>query len=257
MRRRWRLIAVVATLLAAGAVYAWVSWPRDATAPASIGEALSGFRSHAGDAQHRRSGLPKFGVYLYETHGNETLETVVLSSTHRYHGRSTITVEPVPCGIRERWQVLTTRWNESTTCLVHNGLRAVSASEHHEFFGSVSAPSYPCQGSHEPRPQSYRIGLQWTIACGNSEGSVRLRSTVVAFQTLKIDGERVPAFNIRSRVVFDGEVSGASIMSDWRRPSDGLLLRRAVDTKASVAIIGGGNYDESYSLAIVSTAPHR
>lgn len=256
MRRRWRLIAVVAILLAAGAVYGWIRWPHDSTAPASIGEALSGFRSRAGGAQRRRPGLPKYGVYLYETHGSETLETVVLGSTHRYHGRSTITVEPAPCGIQERWQVLTTRWNESTTCQMRNGLRAVSIDEHHEFFGAVSALSYPCRGSHEPLPRSYRIGLRWTIACGNSGGSVRLRSTVVAFQRLEINGERVPAFNIRSRVVFDGEVSGASIVSDWRRPSDGLLLRRAVDTKANVDVIGGGNYDENYSLAIVSIAPH-
>ncbi len=256
MKRHWRP-AVAVVLVTVGAVYMWSQWTGDTTVPASIGEALSSFRSHIGRA-HRRPGLPKYGVYVYRTQGSETLDTAILGSTHKYRGSSTITVEPSTCGIRERWQVLTTRWNQSTTCQAkRNGLRASSLSEHHEFFGTVSALSYPCRDSHEPQASNYRIGLRWTISCGNSADSARISSSVVAFQAIKVDEERIPAFKIRSRVVFDGEVVGASLVRDWRRQSDSLLLRRTVDTKASVNVIGGGHYDENYSLKISSIAPHK
>jgi len=85
---------------------------------------------------------------------------------------------------------------------------------------------------------------------------VRIGSSVVASQAIDIGRERVPAFKVRSRAVFEGEVSGDSIVNDWKRRADGLLLRRTVDTRANVDVIGGGNYDENYALAIVSTAPH-
>ena len=258
MRRRWKSIAVVIALLTVGAGFAWAKWPRDSASPASVHEALSSFRSGVEGAQRRRPGLPSFGVYLYRTDGSEKLDTAVFGGTHDYRGRSTITVAPSPCGVRERWQVLTGRWNDSAVCQAPDGrLRATFFGEHHEFFGTASAASYPCRHSDEPEPRDYRIGLRWTISCSDSEGSVRFRSRVVAFRPIEVDGEPVPAFKIASRVRIDGEVSGASFVSDWRRRSDGLLLYRTVDTTATVDVIGGGSYGEKYSLAILSTVPRK
>jgi hypothetical protein len=256
MKRRWKLAAVVVIVLTPG-VYVWAEWSHDAAPPTSISKALRAFRSHVDSAHTHRPGLRRLGVYLYTTRGSETLNAAIFQSTHRYRGTSTITVEPFACGIRERWQVLTTRWNESIMCKVHNDLRLVSLSEHHEFFGTVSAPFYRCHDSQWPQPHSYRVGLRWTVSCVGKTGLLLIRSSVVAPQAIEIDKMRIPAFAVRSRVAFNGEVTGTSIVSDWRRRSDGLLLRRTVYTKAGVEILGGGSYDEGYSLAIMSTVPRR
>lgn len=246
----------LAVLTAVG-VLAWSNWFRDKSEPVSVQEALRRFRARSAGAATQQPRLPAAGVYVYTINGSETLNSVISSSTHHYDGGSTVTIEPSRCGARERWQVLTTRWSESRLCDVHGRLQVKLVSEHHSFLGTDSDAVYACHGPDQPPTSDYRVGIKWVIACHGVDGSLRLESTVVAARQLNAASHRVAAVEISSRAVFNGEVSGLSRQKDWRRRSDGLLLRRRVSTQAEVDVLGGSGYSEQYSMQLGADSPRR
>jgi hypothetical protein len=168
----------------------------------------------------------------------------------------TITIEPSPCGATELWQPLTTRWTKSSFCEREGELNLVRMSERHEFFGRSLLSSYRCRGA-VPALAAAGVGLSWKINCSGEAGSLRISSRVVATGAVEVDGQRLAAVRIRSRAVAGGDSAGVSVQSDWRRRSDGLLLRRSVSTEASVEVLGGGSYGEHYLLELLSAAPRR
>lgn len=250
---RW--LVAPALLLVAGAVL-WSNWPRDSVERASVGDALRDYRSRAGGVGAPDRGLPRPGVYVYSIAGGETLHALVFEGTHRYDGEATITVEPRPCGVAERWRPLDTRWTESRFCGRGGEFHLASISESHEFFGTSSLSSYRCRGA-APGLARARVGSSWKSACSGGSGTLRISSRVVAAGVVEVDGRRFAAVRIHSRAAVGGEQAGASVRSEWRRRSDGLLLRRSVSTEASVEVLGGGTYHEDYSLELLATAPRR
>jgi hypothetical protein len=256
---RVRLIAIAAlALIAVGAFYAWRHFPRDDSNRTSVHEALHAFRQRLGRAtvnSKRISGFPRPGVYRYTTHGREALDTAILSAEHAYHGVSTITIQPLLCGIDERWQVLTARWSEGILCRAERGFRLRVLSEYHEFFGTKNAVSDKCKGTMAPAFADLRVGMHWTADCTSGDSAVLNTSRVVAVGIIKIAGHVQKAVHIRSVAVFEGEDSGRTEQNDWRRKSDGLVLRRTVATRAHFDFVGGGSYSEDYSLMLVSPRP--
>ncbi|HEY8501286.1 MAG TPA: hypothetical protein VIL21_01255 [Solirubrobacterales bacterium] len=252
-RRRWTLAGLLLLLAAGGLV--WTNWPRDAAVPASVEEALRAFRAHAAEAASPRPGLPQPGVYVYAIDGSESLDAV-LDGTHRYAGQATVTVESSPCGVSERWQPLTARWTKSRICEQGGELRLAGIAEAHEFFDRSQLDTYGCRGAG-PAPVDYRVGVSWRAACRGDSGVLQVDSRIVETGTVAVGGQRLAAVRIRSRAVVGGDNAGVSIQSEWRRSSDGLLLRRTVSSAMSVAVLGGGDYREDYSLELLSAAPRR
>lgn len=249
------MLAAPLLLLAAGAL-AWTHWPRDAALPASIEDALRAYRAHAAEAAPAHDGLPQPGVYVYAIDGGEGLSAAVFDSTHRYAGRATVTVETSPCGVAERWQPLASRWTEASICERDGALRLAAIDEGHEFFERAQLDSYGCRGAG-PAPSDYRVGVSWQAACTGDSGVLQVDSRIVGTGAIEVGGRRLAAVHIRSRAVVGGDSAGVSIQSEWRRRSDGLLLRRAVSSEMSVAVLGGGSYREDYSLELLDTAPRR
>jgi hypothetical protein len=256
---RRRCIAVASVLLVGvGGVFAWKHLPRDAPRPTSVDEALDAFRrrlDRAGGDSSRPPGFPQLGVYRYVTRGGESLDTAVVNAEHPYHGISTITVQPARCGVGERWQVLAARWSEGVICRTANGFRLGSVSEYREFFGIGHAVSDRCKGSVVPLFSSLDAGARWTTSCTSQGSTVSNVSRVVGVEPVEVAGRSLQALHVKSVVLIGGEDSGRIEQDDWRRRSDGLILKRTVSMDADFGIVGGGSYSESYTLELVSPRP--
>lgn len=252
-RGRYIALAAFVALLLVGA-YCWLRIFSDSSAPVSVSDAVAGFREHApGLPREDAPGLPRFGVYTYATRGAERLDAT-LDASHEYGGSSTITIEPRGCGLSERWQVLTTRWSEVLSCPATARRRLASTEEHHEFFGTGSDASYECEGDRLPRLAGLRAGTGWSTSCSGPSGSLALSSRVIGTEVW--NGERaMDAVRIRSFTLVSGENDGRSTQVDVRRRSDGLLLERKVRTSVGIGALGGGRYEEAYSVRLISTRP--
>jgi hypothetical protein len=254
-RTRKILIGIVVIVIVAG-VIAYLERPQDHTAPASVGAAVSAFKAQGAEAAEDVAGFPPSGVYTYALRGEEHLSAAIFGQTHPYEGVASMTVEPVACGVRETLQLLTTRWNEFISCPAGEGERIVVAGEHHEFFGTTSEVAYRCHGSG-PAPGDYRPGADWVTSCAGSGGTLKLESEALRSKPMTVAGEKVPAVEIRSSVEFEGEVTGSSAVDEWRRESDGLVLERTAETNASVDVLGGGSYEETYTVTVTSLEPRQ
>jgi hypothetical protein len=253
-RRRLLALAAFLLLLVAGG-YAWLRVYQDSAAPVGLAEAVRGFRDRVPAVPAREAeGVPRFGVYAYRTEGFERVDSL-LSLSHRYDETSTIAIEPAGCGIAERWQALTTRWDEVLSCPAAARRRLVSTEQHHEFFGSVNAAAYRCDGDYSARLRDLHRGDRWSNRCAGSSGTVSLSSTVTGMPVVRSDGRPVRAVRIFSVALVDGESRGRTNEVDIRRRSDGLLLSRSVHTRVQLEGGVGGTYEEDYSLRLLSARP--
>lgn len=257
MSARSKIVIAAIGLLAGGAAAAWLLLQGEDVDRATVGDALARFHQHGGETGEDTGGAPP-GVYRYGTRGSEHVDAGgLLTATHDYDGVSTVVVTRGPCGTRERWEVLSTRWLETESCLPpdESGLRAIS--EFHEFFGTVSEDRYRCHGKRPPRRLLSRIGTGFTRTCGGAHGTATGASRVVAATVVTVAGEPVDAIRTTTRVSLGGDVSGATLRDDWRRRSDGLLLRRVADTEAKRSGAIDADYSEHYSLRLLSQKPRR
>lgn len=256
MSRRRAIALGVVGLFVAGAIYAWQSIPRDDVTRATVGQAVREFRSDA----ERGEGLPGgpgLGVYRYAIDGGESMDAVIGTAGHDYDGVSTIAITPSPCGVEERWQILVNRWTEAELCRAKGASRLERLRDSHEFYGEVKNLSYACRGDEIPNASDLRSGMRWTVVCSAEDASIESRTHAVGIESIEIAGRYIDAVHTRSSILLEGEVSGRDQREEWRRRSDGLLLRRTVDVDANVEVIGSADYSESYSLTLLSTEPQR
>lgn len=257
-RRRYIALAAI-PLVALGGYLVWRAIPRDQAVPVAPGEAVRIFRQRAVEPLTARRGEPAPGVYRYATTGGESVETAlgVLGTTHRYRGTSTISVIPTRCGFVERWQVLATRWTEVKRCREPPGYRLVSIDEAHEFFGVRRYVLYRCR--EPPRPSAARLkpGMEWHGHCVADGSSRDSTVRVLGVEGVRVGGESFAAIHTQSRRRMSGTYSGSGSQEDWRRRSDGLLLRRISRTDGSN---GGGveaDYTENYRIELIEPRPAR
>ena len=179
------------------------------------------------------------GVYRYETKGSESADTGLLSTTHDYDGISTITMSPKSCGavdgVVERWQVLGGRWAEFTTCPTKGGdfFELIGFVEYHEFFGEDRENHYTCTGDPASKRSSRQVGKTFHGRCESDEGdsgSARPWSRGSRRSTSAASPSSRPHLH---HVKLDGQVAGTAKRDDWRRRSDGLLLRRVTSSDAN------------------------
>lgn len=254
-RGRYIALAVVACLIG-GVVLAWQHLSQDDPARATLDEALERFRER-GAAAGEGPGGAALGVYRYRTQGSETADTGFLSATHDYDGISTITLTKAPCGVLERWQVLVSRWSEAEFCLPPNGTGLKGITEFHEFFGTGREDSYRCHGDSPSKQLLRRVGTHFTSRCASDSGTAKSASRVVAVEQVTVAGDEIDAIHTVSRVVLGGDVSGSTTREDWRRRSDGLLLRRTVEAEARMSGAVGADYVEKYTIDLLAVDPQR
>lgn len=258
-RGRYIGLGVVA-LVVGGAIFAWQFAPRDSVTRATVGDAVQKFRDRVEQRVAQGAGLldgVEYGVYRYVIHGGEDVDATILGAHHNYGGISTVAITPTPCGVEERWQVLRGRWTEVELCRTKGGSRVAGLRDSHEFFGEGRVISYVCQGDDIPIAADQRPGMEWTFECVADEASARNTSRVIAVEKFEVGGQIYDAVRTKATITLKGEVSGTDRREEWRRRSDGLLLRRVDDIEADLDILGGASYDERYSLSLVAPEPER
>ena len=218
--------------------------------------ALTACGDDSGDASAPQPrGVQATGVYEYSTTGFERIGGP-LPGRLRYRATSTVAVDFSDCDLTERWDARPERWAEWRYCITGDTWRLESVTDHHEFFGQVEEYSYRCSGRRVPRPAGIAQGFRWTYRCRAPRISVVARGEVVSIGPLAAAGEQVDAVRLRIRAAFTGRVTGGYVMDSWLRRSDGLLLRRTLDSETRVrSAIGIVPARERYSLRIRSLTP--
>lgn len=203
----------------------------------------------------RPEGVQAPGVYRYATEGFERVGGP-LPGRHRFGPTSTVTVDLSGCEVVERWDAIPERWAEWTYCVTGGTWRLRSVTDQHEFFGQVESYSYRCSGRAVPRPARIETGFRWTDRC-RARGTVAVaRGEVVSIGPIAAGGRRVEAVRLRIRTTLSGRARGAYTMESWLRRTDGLLLRRALDSRTLVrSSVGNVPARERYAMRIRSLEP--
>lgn len=251
-RRKIALLAIGCVVVLA--VLAWIERPRDEPTRATVGEAVHSFRAenHSG-AHEDESDEPALGVYRYGTRGSETVDSPVLSTTHDYNGVSTVVLSAGRCAERERWQVLDGRWTEGELCTHAHGRTTGRVTEFHEFFGTGQEDSFRCHSATSP----VRVGARFTSSCASEDSSISTVSRVLPGRTIYVGGVGIDTIQVASRSVFGGADSGSSVRREWRRRSDGLLVKRSATSEVDTSVAGGTHYSERYAIRLLSPKPKR
>ena len=243
-------IAAIAVIAIAFAVARYVVL-RDTSTPLSVKEAVQ----RAGEApggQGRVNGVrvPDPGVYVYDTRGSERLEAL-LSTEHRYPAQTPITVSRGGCGIVMRWTPFEERQTEWELCPGRRGWGLASVYETHEFFGQRDERRYICTDgvAFEPRGS-------WRYGCGFDDTHDEYRGRFVARETLRVAGRPVQTIHVRDRDLLSGHEEGTGSSETWYRASDGLIVRRIVESSDRSPAPGGtATYIERYELMLRSLRP--
>jgi hypothetical protein len=249
-------VAVVAALVAA---LLYQLWPQDETSRETAAQAVARFRAEMRRAadlpKHTDKPIPEFGVYRYSTSGSESIDTTAFSTAHNYDGVSTIALTPTPCGIKERWQPLVERWSEGNLCTGRYSTHVVWVRDFHEFFEREKEVSYDCTGGYAPYSMKLQAGDRWQTRCTSEQGTIISRVLVVGIEPVDIAGKPIDGVHLRAEATLDGDPDGSDTRDSWIRRTDGLLLRRVDRSKAHVDVAGGGEFEESYELRLLSAQP--
>jgi len=237
-------LCVLALVVVVGAV-AWQLIPNDSTSGVTVDDALARYRAMV-DREPARAqaldGLPEPGLYRYTVRGGESLDAL-LDSEHQYTGTAIVVVVRDSCGVEERWRVLRERWSSSLLCRDGDRMHLVELHDHHEFFGEAKDSVYSC------RP----AGAEETTCEAGGE-AIAYKTVVLGSERIEVGGRRLLAEHLRSHLRLTGETTGVGLVDEWRRPSDGLLLRKRQRTAASFS---AGDYAESYEIELLSAGPRR
>lgn len=252
-RRRKIALLVVAGVVVLAAL-AWLNRPRDEPTKATVDDAVQSFRADDDSGSHRdKAGEPALGVYRYATRGAESVNGLAFGATHDYGGVSTIVLSAGRCGERERWQVLAGRWSEAEACPAAHGETSATVTEFHEFFGSGQEDSFRCHSGPVPTEQ----GSHFSSFCRSDNSSISSTSRITGVERISVGDEAFDATHVETRSVLGGKTSGTSRRDEWRRRSDGLLLRRSAESEGDTSAGGGSHYSERYTIELLSTTPRR
>jgi hypothetical protein len=163
VRRAGILAAGVVGVLAIAGI--WLAFFRDTAEPVTVGEAVTSFRTET-ETPAAATPIPP-GVYVYATRGYETTDALT-GVTHRYPGRSTITVTAADCGVNLMWRVLKGRSTEWTFCVTGDGWELRAQDERHTFFGRTEATTYTCEDT-PIRPVGTAV-RSWPVSCTTGDG---------------------------------------------------------------------------------------
>jgi hypothetical protein len=250
-RRRQLLIGSLVLVAAVAALAVGLALSlRDTAPPASIGAAVARFR-----AQALQADLPiPPGVYVYTTTGQESVSALG-GTRHAYPAESTITVVGGGCGVKLRWDVLETRWNELQLC--DGAQRLPVWQEAHQFFGQDDRSTWTCSEATW-LPAETKPGSETPYRC-ESGGTLQEGATVVVGEeTLTVAGADVATVHVRLTADESGDARGKLVEDRWLEAGTGLPVRIGGRVRTSNASpIGEVVFQERYTLDLTSFQPRR
>jgi hypothetical protein len=276
LRRRTKVAIVIVIVLAAAGIYAGnrLATGGEVT-EVGVDEALDRFREQAGAAATSTSvaatvgdstaaptstvatstaALPELGVYQYTTTGFDRIDALT-GAQHDYPAITTMTVTPFGCGVRVRWDIAVERWDSWDWCLAGDAIDQTGWVGYHEFFNTPGRNDYACDG--DPRPLAAPAGTTWAMTCRMGERTSSIFSGEVVDRTsLMVGGVSVPVLHLRYAVEVVGESTGHQTVEGWYRITDGLPVREQLTTTtAQETVIGVANFDEQYTIDLLTLTP--
>ena len=254
--RRWRRIllgVVIALVLVAGGLVAAFETGlllEDTATPVSIAEVVTRFREQA----HSAKGFD--GVYVYVTHGEESIDALG-GAHHRYPNRTSITAVGVKCGLKLHWDALKERTATWTLCTTPQGLELHAFGVSHQFFGQGDSTSYACAGS-VLLPVDESVGAKSPFHCRSDRGREAGDAKVVAFEPVPVGNVRLNAVHVQTVAHVSGGDHGTETTDWWFDVRNGLPLQIGLASRTSRAFaLGDIHYREDATLRLVSTKPLR
>ena len=254
-RRRLRIllgVAIVLVLVAGGLVAAFETGLllHDTATPVSIAEVVTRFRQQA----HSAKGFD--GVYVYVTHGEESIDALG-GAHHRYPKRTSITAVGVKCGLMLHWDALKERTATWTLCTTPRGLELQGFGVSHEFFGQGDSTSYACAGS-VLLPLDESVGAESSFHCRSDRGREAGRSHVVGFEAVPVNGAQLDAVHVQTVAHVSGGDHGTERTDWWFDVRNGLPLQIGLVSRTSRGFaLGDIHYHEDATLRLTTTKPLR
>jgi len=254
--RRAGLVAVgIVGVVAIAGAGLWLALFRDTAEPVTVGEAVTGFRTDTETTPAASSPIPP-GVYVYATEGYEKTDALT-GVTHRYPGRSTITVTAAACGLRLTWRVLQGRSTAWTFCVTADGWELRTQDERHTFFGRTETTTYTCENTLI-RPVDAAEG-PWPVSCTTGDATESGVARVVPGAVIRVGDTLVPVRHVRKVTTFTGSIRGSSRYDFWFQARDRLPPVRIVMISRTTndSPVGDVHYEEDVALRLLSLEPRR
>lgn len=255
-----RRIAIIVVLVLIVGGWAVLGWLRSSPRVVSVDEVVNNFRATTtipGQQQtFQTHPIPEEGVYTYATSGRESLEGP-LSESHTYPKESAVTITRTPCGFTWRWDVFERRSDVSEWCWTDAGLIETNTSTDHIFFKVHDKREFLCTPPAIVLPKvTPPSGPLPGAVC---EGGDTVNTKTVEYigrETLSIGGVEVDAIVMKNTDAAGNKSTGASTVTMWLRPSDGLVVKmhRQADI-GNDSIIGKIHYVEDITLVLTSLTP--
>jgi len=268
---RWqktRLVVVTALIsafLLLGTGYGYLRYrfrPR-IMPPATARDALADFRA-AGQGGQVGSGMPRSGVYTYNTKGFVKVQSSLLGDTDRRLPASLPALLTVK---GECWElnIRRTKGNESTEryCRDRQGVRLVERRSRGAMFGFTST-SRVVMGAHPIIGPTGLPGSTWTEQVKVVEHTTtspfkrkrpdsELKLTYVGPERLKIGEREVAALHVRQEAVMKQDMRGTMERHIWYAADTGMVLKTTLKSQGEGLV--KVEADEQFTLA--STTPQR
>lgn len=265
-RRRWPLLVglTVLGIAAIAAIGIIVIRARDSATPVGVDDVVGRYRastttsvssSTTGPPTSTSLRPPAPGVYSYRTTGHDSID-ILGGARHDYPDRTTITVSPIDCGVRLRWQPLEERWDEDDWCYGPTGISSPAQRLHHEFFGFSDDREWDCGAGQLVMPVDPRPGDEWSVTCRSGETVSPGTARVVGFEDIDVGGTPVRTVHIRVDTSREDVNAGTTVRDDWLVPDTGLLVRRRSSVESrSDSPVGTATYREELTLELESLEP--
>ena len=271
-RRRYVVLAVIAVVLVAGSVTAYVLWPRDTARPVAADEALDRFRASESSLPATTAGdsttsvvvasspptvqLPAPGVYRYDTVGTETIDSLG-GTQHTYPAETTLTVTTEGCGVHLRWDVLVERREEWSLCVGDDGIELQpAAANYHEFYGVGELQPQVCDQAVLVVPIDGEPRDRLPVSCTMNGTPWNPVFEVVGADTHAVDGVDVPVTHVRMTIVDDDDLFEHTVV-EWWLDASGLpvAMSASKQSKSNSDLVGDVLYTEQYRADLVSLTP--
>jgi hypothetical protein len=227
------------------------------TEAATTSEATSTTASRPGSnavlaAKELRAVLPRPGVYVYATHGGDSVDALS-GDHHTYPATTTLTVTASGCGVVERWDVAKERWEESQRCIEGDAVRTGSFTTYDEFFGQNQTDAYTCSG--DARPLDAARGATWATTCLEPGTTEVHHGTVVGVEPMQVGTVNVSTLHVRI-TIDSGQASDSQVTDSWfQAGTDFLVAQQTSNRTSNPSPVGAVTYHEDYEIHLTSFEP--
>ena len=127
--------------------------------------------------------------------------------------------------------------------------------DYHEFFGFEEEEAFRCRGGSATDPGLKREGASFASSCHSDDSAVTSLTRLIGVEQVAVAGETFAALHTVTESRIEGASTGSFRLEDWRRRSDGLLLRRSAQSNVELDTAGGTHHTEAYTLRLLDPQP--